>query len=499
MAHDAGLVPVGELLRRGHALSQRGAHSEAEKIFRAVIDQTPLNAMAWNNLGWVREEIGDLEEALRCYQEALRIDESHTLARRNLSRLFVRAGTAEKARMLFHRELSSGSQGYEWCMRAVTDAFVNEDYRSAGDIARIMAELRWGSRWYPRLLAPTEEALVAPAAERYLTIAKLRHDVAQMEYLEARNLLGFDSSTYRQAYKLIAERLKAAGIQHQVPLNLADEETIGEIYNRFLYVRETPRVGRALSSNWNGVDVGRRYSGPDVGVVVIDNFLSTEALEALRDFCLESTVWTANRYGHGRLGAFFQDGFNCPLLLQIAEELRAAMPDVIRPEYPLRQVWAFKNTESLPAAATLHADFAAVNVNFWITQESANLDVDSGGMDVYDVSAPLWWDFMSYNGRADLMRVLLRDRKARSLSVSYRANRAIIFNSDLFHATQAVNFAEGYTNQRMNVTFLFGDREKDSHFCQPANPMVTISGDSGARSAWRSLAFRRARSSGGRI
>ncbi len=494
MPHDATLAAdADESLRRGQALYRSGDRAAAERHFKTAISNDPMNAAAWNSLGWSCDEAGDLAEATRCYREALRIDNGHQLARRNLARLFVRKGMSDQARPLLQQELNTGQRGYEWCARAVTDAFAKEDFRTASDIAKIIAEQRWGSRWYPAQLVANDESTFAPGAERYLTAAKLRHDVEQMEYLESRNLLNIDTSSYRKVFQSIADRLRAKGILHQVPLGAADEEAIGEIYNRLLYIRPTPRVARALSSSWKSTDIGRRYRGTDAGIVVIDDFLSEDALVELRHFCLESTVWTANRYGHGRLGAFFQDGFNCPLLLQIAEELRAAMPDVIRSEYPLRQVWGFKNTEKLPAGTTLHADFAAVNVNFWITPEAANQDGQSGGMDIYDVNAPLWWDFAAYNGRADLMKLLLRDRDARVVSVPYRTNRAIIFNSDLFHETQAVDFAEGYANHRINITFLFGDRENDSHFAQPASPTATIPGDALARPAWRSQAFRRAR------
>jgi tetratricopeptide (TPR) repeat protein len=495
MAIDESGVALAELLSRGHELSQRGAYADSERLFRLVINRASQNAMAWNNLGWVLDKLGDSQEAIRCYQEALQIDENHTLARRNLVRLFVHHNLSGQARQLIQRELCSGDKGYRWLERFGTDALVNNDFQSACDLARIMAELRWGSQWYPRVLLPGEDVPKVPRDPRYLTIAKLFHDIAQMEYLDARNLLPFDLERYRHAYKIIAERLWVEGIQGQVPLNAIDEKTIGDVYNRLIYVRDTPRVHRALSSNWSGMDVTRRYSETGIGVVVVDNFLSIDALEELRSFCLESTVWNANRYGHGRLGAFFQEGFCCPLLLQIAEELRLAMPELIRQDYPLRQVWGFKNTGKLPIGSTLHADFAAVNVNIWITPESANQDESSGGMDVYNVSAPLWWDFLSYNARADLIRVLLKDRAARSISIPYRANRAVLFNSDLFHATQAVDFASGYVNHRINITFLFGDRESDLHFSQPASPTATTLSVAGARPAWRSLAFRRSRSS----
>jgi hypothetical protein len=42
--------------------------------------------------------------------------------------------------------------------------------------------------------------------------------------------------------------------------------------------------------------------------------------------------------------------------------------------------------------------------------------------------------------------------------VPYRANRAVIFDSDLFHATDRPLFREGYLNRRVNVTLLYGGR-----------------------------------------
>jgi hypothetical protein len=451
--------------------------------------------MVWNNLGWVREKLGDLDEAIRFYEEALRLDGTHALARRNLALLLVRRGAEVAARPLLSREMNSGPGGVKWCTNAVTQALAAHELGVAGALARTVAELRWG--WFPPRSGPGEAALDGLRPELRLTASKLRHDIGQMEYLEERDLLAFDAAPYRQAYEVIAGRLESGGIRGQLPLAGSDAEAIGAVYNRLLYLRDTPRASRALSTRWSGADVGAGYGGQGSAIVVVDDFLSEEALAGVRAFCLESTVWSANRYAHGRLGAFFHDGFNCPLLLQIAEELRAAMPEIVRPEYPLRQLWGFKNTELLPAGATLHADFAAVNVNFWITPESANQDEGSGGMEIYNVVAPLWWDFMAYNGRGDMIRTLLRDRNARSMRVPYRANRAIIFNSDLFHATEAVRFAPDYASHRINVTLLFGDRERDAHFAQPANAMAVAPGSDGGGPR-QSQAFRRTGSFGGR-
>ena len=56
------------------------------------------------------------------------------------------------------------------------------------------------------------------------------------------------------------------------------------------------------------------------------------------------------------------------------------------------------------------------------------------------------------------MRDFLRGAGARAVTVPYRANRAVIFDSDLFHETDEIHFREGYENRRINVTFLYGWR-----------------------------------------
>ena len=40
--------------------------------------------------------------------------------------------------------------------------------------------------------------------------------------------------------------------------------------------------------------------------------------------------------------------------------------------------------------------------------------------------------------------------------VPYRENRAVLFESRLFHRSDAPEFATGYENHRINLTLLFG-------------------------------------------
>ena len=77
-----------------------------------------------------------------------------------------------------------------------------------------------------------------------------------------------------------------------------------------------------------------------------------------------------------------------------------------------------------------------------------------------DMFNMLDWDFDKYNGDVDSPRAFLKSAGAKSVTVPYRANRAVIFDSDLFHETDTIRFRDGYENRRINVTLLYGRRDK---------------------------------------
>jgi hypothetical protein len=284
-------------------------------------------------------------------------------------------------------------------------------------------------------------------------------------------------------YHNVLARYQDRGDNWRGRLSEQDEAEIGRTLGRVVYLDEGARVARALSDAWDRDAVQRQYCDSPSGVVVVDHFLAGEALDALERFCLRSTIWFGNRYHNGRLGTFFYGGFNCPLLLQIAEEIRQALPDVIGFHHPLRHLWAFKNTEHLPPDSTIHADFAVVNVNFWITPTEANLDPQCGGLKIYELDAPRSWHFSTYNEGIAVIKDYIAVRGPREMRIPYRRNRLVVFNSDLFHATEEVLFRPSYESHRINVTMLFGDRQMDSIRISPGEIPAS-------RSSWRSRALR---------
>ena len=417
--------------------------------------------------------------------------------RRDQALALIRRGQLPAARELLADELKSGPAAATWLTDAIIEAMQFDDLRFVGDLAQISADLRHGGR-APVITpsaSPAEDSAGSDrsaADERKLSAGKLRHDSDQLRYLRSVGILDESIDGVIARYQQIADSLDEIGPEARRLLTDEERDAFGDIYGRLVHIRPTPRLDRALSRSWDPATVEDHYLTSRPSVVVIDDFLVPKALSELQAFCLESTVWNANRYPNGRLGAFFDSGFNCPLVLQIAEELHESFPRMIGDQHRLRQLWGFKYPPQLPPDSTIHADFAAVNVNFWITPERANRDPATGGLLIYDADAPREWDFQTYNERLDLIKDYLRRSRANVIYVPYRENRAIIFDSDLFHATAEVAFEPSYVNRRINITMLYGMREHDD-LHSPRSGARMPGTTSGISSGWRSAAFARTR------
>jgi hypothetical protein len=405
--------------------------------------------------------------------------------RRRMALDLVRQGRMEHAAELSRLVLEGKADGRRWLADAVVAAMEERDLTFAGDLAIILAGIERGSEWCPSWM----NGSTRPVPDARLSLGKLHHDLKQFQHLRQLGICDLPFDEIIRAYEASVQRLLSLGPRARVPLTTEDERTVGRAFGRLVHVANVPRVSRALSSSWDSRRAERLYLERRPSVVVIDNFLTAEALHGLLQFCQDSTIWCGNRYAHERFSALFFTGFNAPVILQIAEEIRDAFPTVIGDRHPLRQLWAFKNTGFLPSDSTIHADFAAINVNFWITPHAANLDPASGGMIVYDLEAPLSWTFRQYNEQPDLICALIAQHRPRIVRIPYRQNRAIIFNSDLFHATDAVCFRPGHLDSRINVSMLYGDRRLDEHHAEPE----LLPGKVPVSAAWRSAALSRGR------
>jgi len=337
--------------------------------------------------------------------------------------------------------------------------FERGDFRGAAQSFARCATLNRGEPWSAARRADLSPEASPPftAPDMAVNAVKVGHDCEQIEYLLALGRLPAAYREVRDDYRALLEELRGkVGIDGVVTFDGARHPLVARTYKRPVFIDASPVPDGPLVNprlDWTGVE--RRYLDARPNLVAVDELLTPPALLALRRFCLESTFW--NNIKPGYLGAYFFDGFCSELLLRTAFELRGLLPAVMRGS-PLQMMWGYKCQSRLPGLAA-HADDAAVNVNFWITGDESNLDPAHGGLLVYPQTPPAEWGFAKYN-KVDARGIqeFLDSSGQAPVRVPYRANRAVIFDSDLFHATDRPVFREGYTDRRVNITFLYGQR-----------------------------------------
>ena len=58
--------------------------------------------------------------------------------------------------------------------------------------------------------------------------------------------------------------------------------------------------------------------------------------------------------------------------------------------------------------------------------------------------------------------LLLKPTNFNNVTIPYKQNRAVIFDSALFHHTDKFNFKKNYKDRRINLTILYGDMQLGS-------------------------------------
>jgi hypothetical protein len=91
-----------------------------------------------------------------------------------------------------------------------------------------------------------------------------------------------------------------------------------------------------------------------------------------------------------------------------------------------------------------------------VTPDQANLNPSGSGLVVCRAPPPDAWEMKDYNADKEEIAAFLERHAGDSLIVPYRENRAALFESRLFHRSDAPEFAAGYQNHRINLTLLFG-------------------------------------------
>ena len=429
----------GRLVRDAMSHFQAGRLPEAERGYRAALALAPHNPAVTHNLGVTIAAQGRPDDAVGCFDEALKADPGFVSAHYNRAIAKMRLGETREATGGFERAASLDPEHYE-AHRALGFLWLaqGERGRALDHLARTY-ELRRGDDR-------------TPIASQSLTMAtrhKLEHDAEQFLYLSQRTRDRLRFELRARSYRTIAGQLS----DKPAALSQAQIDVLGDDYNTPIHLRAAPEIaGHAVNKQ---ADLPALTAAFDAhGAIAVDDLLSPQALDSLQRFLLESTVWHDFSHIDGFVASYLEDGLACPLLLQIADELRHAFPGILG-EHPLSQAWAFKGLKA-QSAVDVHADDAAVSVNFWVTPTQANRDPDHGGLVVCRAPPPEGWEIKDYDADQARIVTFLEQKAADNLIVPYRQNRAVLFRSRLFHHSDRPEFASGYENHRINLTLLYG-------------------------------------------
>ena len=433
----------------GNVFRAQGKLDAAAQAFHAVLKITPRSAETHNNLGVVLKEQGNIDGAIGEYRTTLELNPAHAEALNNLGVAYKEQGRLDEAKSSFQQALKHKPYYANAHYHLGLTSLWQQHFEEAMASFRRSADLIFNHQ--------------KPVSIRAVAKARIKHDYEQVQFLLAHSLESDLPSSYVDGLDSLYQRvLKDTDPSWFISLTSQEQIVVAPSFNRILHYGKAETFAKGtLNPDLNIPEIETRYYEKNPEHMFVDNLLNPAALASLRQFCLESTIWKRD-YQNGYIGAFLANGFSCPLLLQIAEELRTTFPGIFK-NHLLNQAWAFKHDSAL-RGLNMHADAAAVNVNFWITPDEANLDPNSGGLIVWNKEAPDGWDFKEYNNEKNegKIREFLERHHADALTVPHRQNRAIIFNSNLFHETDKLSFKDTYENRRINVTLLYGSRQKAS-------------------------------------
>jgi tetratricopeptide (TPR) repeat protein len=451
----------------GNALLYVGDHDGAVEAYRRALALRPAFPQALNNLGWTLLEQARAPDAEAPLRQAVTIAPDYPEAHNNLGRALHAQQRFGEAATAFRAALQLAPDYAE------AHANLSASLSDGGDPEGSEAAARTAIRLNPA--APGAHVALGNAIR-----AQGRNPDAEAHYREAIRIAPQSPKAYEILASCLQEqgRLEEAFAVFDRHASMVQAEPGAAIRHGAVDLSHKRRHDEAqqawLAAHPAAGEPGARVPGPAVNprnpvaelshawmasdpqLAVVDDLLTPEALDSLRQYCLRTTAWNVS-FERGYLGAVPERGFTPPIIAQIAEELRAVYPAIVG-DHPLMYFWAFKYDSTLQGIR-VHADFAAVNVNFWITPDEANLDPAHGGLVVWDVAAPLDWTFERYNAADAEIRALIAAQAGEATVVPYRCNRAVIFDSDLFHETDTIRFGPRYEDRRINVTLLFGRRE----------------------------------------
>lgn len=393
--------------------------------------------------GLTASQKGDLDAALAFFTQAKQLDPSHYKALLYSGFTLLMQGRFDEALSDFHAALPLTPSDPD------LHDYMGRCYMGLGETGKAVEHFKKAASVHSQTDYVADGALVIPAF-------RFKHDLEQLTALDQKSELDETAQKSLAAFRAVWSETDSQAQVVSIDKQSTHFNPVSYVYQNRIHLEPGAAVsGAALNGDLDGDALSDTYESNAPQILVIDDFLSPTALQALREYCNYSTMWRRDMAG-GYLSSTLPEGFACPLIFQVSDELSQLLPRVIK-DHRLSYAWGFKYDSTLNGVA-MHADDAVVNVNFWITDDDANQSPDTGGLVIWDKKPPVSWAHEAYNNvtNLDAIRDFLVHEKANGIRIPHRANRAVVFDSDLFHETDQIDFKDDYFSRRVNITFLYG-------------------------------------------
>lgn len=421
------------------ALTYSGAVTEAIDTYRAALALQPHHPGVLHNLGVLTARLGEHATAVRHFEAALAADPYYVSAHYNRAAALEVLGERNAAIAGFARAAALDPDHYASHRALAFSLLAGGNRGRAMDHFARTHDLRRGDNRLDFSASSMHNANITKLvhdAEQFSHLAQQRPGTAHLERL---------AEIYRNAARTFSRKSRE--------FSESEADLLGEDFNTAIHMVDAPETAGSAVTLRNDCDtIVAEFKR--AGAACFDDLLTPAAFALLRRYLLESTIWHDSDHIDGFVAAYLEDGLACPLLLQVASELRQAFPTLLA-ELPLSQAWAFKAVAP-NAAVGIHADDAAISINFWMTPTEANLEPERGGLQVCRTPPPADWPITDYDRDQERAVPFFEQNRENVLLVPYLANRAVMFESRLIHKSDAPIFRKTYENHRINISLLFG-------------------------------------------
>ena len=427
---------------------------QSEKYFKEAMLISPNDYKAYFNCANLYIDNSRYIEAIKLLEKTISCNELFLEA-------YIRIGEVYQYIFQTDRDIENLKKSLEWFTYVIEkDQDYVDAYLMSGMSYLWLGDIKLADQRFKKVLTLNHSSkelqqnnIEKSFADDNLLSIFIKHEYQQLTHID-NDIDAIRNPKFTQQYYDTLKSLYEKSMQNNLKLDDVSFDIKKSLF-KVLYNKSPKNLPPNLLNIKNDIKlIENNYINANPEVVVIDNFLSDFALKEIQKFCRNANVFKYPYHG-GYVGAFLSKGLSNEFILLLNENLRLTYNRIFN-ELRLTQAWIFKY-DSKKTGTNIHADQASVNVNFWITPEIANLNKSSGGLKIWNKLPPEDWNFNEYNSleRSPKIKEMLELKGIPEKIIPYKENRAVIFNSKLFHATDDFNFDNSYENRRVNITFLY--------------------------------------------